>query len=201
VTRSPRCLSTRQDGMGGPTLWSISMTVMSRPTIPGTVGDGRLDVYARQTGRLVVRIRPRQRPAASGPRRVSPVRRAYGGPTPGPACRGHLRGVWMQGTRPVMTPRSSLAPTATVRDRPLHGSGWCAVEPMARGDLGVMQGGSSAERARRETRQPSRGPAARPLAAGGCSGPMTEAARAGGMSCSQPAGDPHNGYRRGRCQR
>jgi uncharacterized protein len=119
--------------------------------------------------------------------------RAYGGPTTEPACRRHSRGLWMQGTRPVMTPLSYLAPTATVRDSPMHGSGLFAVEPMAMGDIVAMNGGYIAERARHETRQPSLGPAARPLAAGCFIGPMTEAERAGGMICSHPACDPHIG--------
>jgi uncharacterized protein len=155
----------------------------------------RLKLVTRQgNGRAgVALIRQRGLPAASGQRRVSQVSRAYSGPTLGPACRGHLRGLWMQGTRPVMTPLSYLAPTATVWDSPMHGRGLCAVDPMAMGDIVAMKGGYIAERARRETRQPSLGPAARPLAAGCFIGPMTEAERAGGMICSHPSCDPQIG--------
>jgi uncharacterized protein len=99
----------------------------------------------------------------------------------------------MKGTRTVMTPLAYIAPQATVRDSPIHGSGLVAVEPMAMGDIVAIQGGYSDDCARRDTLHPSLGPTARPIAAGFFSGPMTEEERAGGMLFSNHSCDPHIG--------
>jgi uncharacterized protein len=92
-----------------------------------------------------------------------------------------------------MTPLSYISPKATVRDSPIHGRGLFAVEPMAMGDMVAMQGGYIDDRARRETLQPSLGPAEIPIAEGCFIGPMTEAEREGGMIFSQPSCDPKIG--------
>ncbi len=43
LTRSPMCMITRQAVRCGHTIWSISMTVMIRPTILWTSGYGSLE--------------------------------------------------------------------------------------------------------------------------------------------------------------
>jgi hypothetical protein len=118
---------------------------------------------------------------------------AYGGQTTGAACGGHIRGWWMKGTRTVMTPLSYISPKATVRDSPIHGRGLFAVEPIARGDIVAIKGGYIYDRARRDTLQPSLGPAEIPIAEGFFIGPMTEEEREGGMIFSNHSCDPNIG--------
>jgi uncharacterized protein len=118
---------------------------------------------------------------------------AYGGQTTGAACGGHIRRWWMKGTRTVMTPLSYISPKAIVRDSPIHGRGLFAVEPIARGDIVAIKGGYIYDRARRDTLQPSLGPAEIPIAEGFFIGPMTEEEREGGMIFSNHSCDPNIG--------
>src|SRR5262245_7504234 len=92
-----------------------------------------------------------------------------------------------------MTPLSSISPQAAVRDSPIHGRGLFAVEPLTKGDIVAMKGGSSYDRARRDRLHPQLGPAEIPIAHGFCIGPMTEDERAGGMIFSNHSCDPNIG--------
>jgi hypothetical protein len=92
-----------------------------------------------------------------------------------------------------MTTLSYISPKATGRDSPIHGRGLFAVEPMAMGDIVAIKGGYMYDRARRDTLQPSLGPAEIPIADGFFIGPMTEDEREGGKIFSNHSCDPNIG--------
>src|SRR5262245_18668701 len=93
----------------------------------------------------------------------------------------------------IIAPLSYLSPKAAVRASPIEGRGLFAVEPIRKGEIVCIKGGSIFNRQRLQEVSQTLGPAEIQIAEDFFIGPRTEAEREGSMIFSNHSCDPNIG--------
>ena len=92
-----------------------------------------------------------------------------------------------------MSSLSYLSPKTTVKDSPIHGRGLFAAEPIQKGDVVAVKGGSIFSRQTRDALAGTLGPAEIPVAEDLYMGPLHAEERDGSMIFSNHSCDPNIG--------
>ena len=92
-----------------------------------------------------------------------------------------------------MSSLSYLSPKTTVKDSPIHGRGLFAAEPIKKGDIVAVKGGSVMSRQTRDALARALGPAEIPIAEDLYIGPLHAEERDGSMIFSNHSCDPNIG--------